>query len=57
MLARLYVLDSLQYEKQAEYWLTYAHKTAVEMMVMTEESGGGQEILEGHGLITNLKRV
>lgn len=28
MIARLYVLDSLQYPDEAEYWLNYAHKLA-----------------------------
>ena len=31
MIARLYVLDSLQYPDEAEYWLNYAHNLATKL--------------------------
>ena len=52
MIARLYVLDSITYPHEAEYWLQYAHSLAVLMY----EDCDDEEASRVRKLMTNVKR-
>ncbi len=54
MIARLYVLDSINYPKQAEYWLEYAHKLACKMHDACQDQN---KAIKMSKVVTNLKRV